>query len=230
MIRLIRPAEPAFLVRGRAKWTNRWTKCLEDGKTIKWATKAALTALRDPLVAFSNGKCASCEGMLNVTSFVEVEHYHAKTIRRELAFHWPNLFPSCGICNRVKGELDHNGSLLKPDEEDPELLLWLHPDTCALQPHPSLTPEQTERVDTTIAAYRLNRGGLCEMRFEKMREVNHWLSRVAEGLGETPQCLEEWRNFVRPTTPWKFVIRHVLTLRGQAQLAAIDRQTFLQQP
>jgi hypothetical protein len=128
----------------------------------------------------------------------------------------------------MKGELDHQGTLLKPDEEDPEPLLWLHPGTGELQPHPSLTPEQAGRVTATIEAYDLQRGALCAQRIEMMNFVSRWLSRVAAGRGESVECQKEWEYIVHPSTAWKFVIRHTLTLAGQAQLAEIDRQAFSQ--
>lgn len=208
----------------------RWTNSLKAGSKIDWATQTARMCLQAPLLEFSRGKCAFCEGVLNVTSFIEIEHYHAKTVRQDLVFHWANLFPGCGICNRLKANLDHQGTLLKPDEEDPEPLLWLHPGTGDLQPHPSLTGAQTGRVKSTIETYNLNRGALCVQRIEMMNFVNRWLSRVAGGHGESAECKEEWQYITRGTTPYKFVIRHTLTLAGQAALAEIDREIFQQQP
>jgi len=32
----------------------------------------------------TRGKFAFCEGVLNVTSFVEIEHYHAKTLGKDI--------------------------------------------------------------------------------------------------------------------------------------------------
>lgn len=229
MIRLTRPAEPSSLARNRAKWTTRWTNSLQAGIKIEWATRTARKCLQNPLLDLSRGKCAFCEGVLNVTSFIEVEHYHAKTIRQNLVFHWPNLFPCCGICNRLKADMDHQGTLLKPDEEDPEPLLWLHPGTGELQPHPSLAADQAEKVRSTIQTYNLNRGALCAQRLDIMSFVSRWLVRVAGGQAASEECREEWRYMTRPTTPWKFVIRHTLTLAGQAKLAEIDRQVFWQQ-
>ena len=230
LIRLTRPAEPDYLLRNRDKWTTRWANGLQAGIKIDWATRSARKCLQNPLLEFSRGKCAFCEGVLNVTSLIEIEHYHAKTVRQGLVFHWPNLFPCCGICNRMKADVDHQGTLLKPDEEDPEPLLWLHPGTGELQPHPSLTSAQAGRVNSTIQTYHLNRGALCIQRIEMMDFVNRWLSRVAGGLGGSAECRQEWQYITRPTTPWKFVVRHTLILAGQAPLAEIDRQIFRQQP
>lgn len=227
MIQLVRAAEPEPLTRNRGKWTTRWTTSLSLGKQIPWATQTAVRVLRDPLLAISRGKCAFCEGVLRLTSHDEIEHYHAKTIRPDLVFEWQNLFPACGICNRSKGDLDHQGRLLKPDVENPELVLWLHPDSGELQPHPALDDAHAQRVRETIAAYNLQRGTLCAERINTMRFVKRWLTRAAGEVSASAECKEEWQYLIRPSTPWKFVIRHVLTLAGETQLAEMDREAFL---
>jgi uncharacterized protein (TIGR02646 family) len=227
LIQLARPDEPAQLIKNRTKWTTRWTNSLRDGKKIEWATYRAKLALRDPLLAFCQGKCAFCEGTLNVTSFVEIEHYHAKTVRLESVFDWPNLFPTCSICNRRKADIDHQGRLLKPDLDNPELLLWLDAGTGELQPHPTLDMAQQQRVKETIAAYNLQRGALCSVRIEMVKFVNRWLTRMSGAREISELCREEWHYISHPQTPWKFVIRHVLTLAGSAHLAEIDRQAYL---
>ncbi len=230
MILLVRPAEPDSLTRNRTQWTNRWINIRETGGTANWATPAAKSALRNPLLAFSRGKCAFCEERLRVTSYMEIEHYHAKTVQPALAFEWRNLFPACRICNGTKGELDHAGLLLRLDEEDPEPLLWLDQGTGELEPHPSLAPEQARRVDETTKAYGLKRGELCARRIEMIERVNEWLASVENQVDITPASDREWKRIVDPYTPLKFVIRHVLARRGQAQLAEVDRQAFLHQP
>ncbi len=227
MIQLVRAAEPEPLTRNRDRWTTRWTTSLSLGKQIPWATPAAVRALREPLLALSREKCAFCEGVLRLTSHDEIEHYHAKTIRPELVFEWQNLFPACGMCNRSKGDLDHEGRLLKPDIDNPELLLWLHPDSGELEPHPTLDDAQAHRVQETTTAYGLQRGTLCTERINMMKFVKRWLRRAAGEVSASAECQEEWQYLIRPSTPWKFVVRHVLTLAGQTQLAEMDREAFL---
>jgi hypothetical protein len=60
-----------------------------------------------------------------------------------------------------------------------------------------------------------------------MNFVKRWLIRAAGEVNSSAECREEWNYMIRPSTPWKFVIRHVLSQSGQEQLAEIDRQTFL---
>jgi len=146
-----------------------------------------------------------------VTAVLEIEHYHAKTIRPELAFHWPNLFPSCRMCNQAKGNRDHGGSMLKPDEDDPEQFFWLNLDTGELQLRDDLTPEQRDRGAATIEILDLQRRVLREERIEKIRFVKRWLSRVQKD-GLTPECQEELQYLKSQTTPFQFVIRHIFKL------------------
>lgn len=226
MIQLVRPAEPDLLIRNRTEWTTRWIGIREAGGRANWATPAASKLLRGSLLALSRGKCAFCEEKLYVTSYMEIEHYHAKTVEPTLVFEWRNLFPACRICNGTKGEIDHAGLLLRLDEEDPEPLLWLDQGTGELQAHPTLEPEQAHRVEETIKAYGLKRGELCARRIEMMDRVTEWLASVENQADPPPAAAREWSRIVNPRTPLKFVIRHVLTTHGQDQLAEIDRQAF----
>src|SRR5579862_5891024 len=127
MIRLRRGPPPQPLVRHGAKWAARWLAIHRGEKTGDWATPKAKRLLGDELQRLTHGKCAFCESLLGVTSYLEVEHYTPKTVDPAHVFAWDNLFPVCRYCNGAKGDIDHNGMLLKPDVEDPQDLLWLNP-------------------------------------------------------------------------------------------------------
>ena len=160
-----------------------------------------------------------CESVLEVTSYVEIEHYVAKTVTPELAFEWSNLLPACRLCNNAKGEHDHRGVLLKPDAEDPEPYFWIHPDTGKLEPHPNLDEAQSNRAHETIRLCDLQRPALCTKRAEMLMRVLRWLS-GAEAIGS------EWARLCDPRIEHKLVLRHVLETRGQHQLAEFDRIRF----
>src|SRR5712692_2433423 len=87
---------PAELVRHRGEWTHRW----KDRRGTDWATPTAKRILRRHLKRLAHGKCVYCEGKLGKTTYVEIEHYTAKTVAPELAFEWTNLFPACRLCNQ----------------------------------------------------------------------------------------------------------------------------------
>jgi hypothetical protein len=167
------------------------------------------------------------ESKLELTSYLEIEHYFAKAVRPQLAFDWPNLFPVCRLCNNAKADVDHGGMLIKPDVEDPEKLLWLDPDSGKLQPSLNAEIRARVRIDRTLELCDLQRGTLCDERILTMERTIHWLERVAERHGKLESRLRiEWERLTAPTTPYKFVIRHVFTIRGEPRLASWDRSRF----
>ena len=181
----------------------------------------------DELQKLTFGKCAFCEGLLGVTAYAEVDHYLAKTVRPELTFDWTNLFPVCRWCNRAKGDINHAGMLIKPDVDDPESMLWLHPDTGELQPKTGLEDAVRRRVERTLELCELQRGPLCAKRIETMEFTIHWLERMQRlegGIGAPLR--KEWNHLIDPRTEYKFVIRHVFEIREQPRLAAKDRASF----
>lgn len=178
------------------------------------------------LRSLTHGKCAFCESVLGVTSYLEIEHYVAKTVRPNLAFNWENLFPICRLCNNAKSDTDHAGALLKPDVDDPERKFWLNPDSGKLEPHPSVDPAELPRIELTIELCNLQRGPLCTKRIETMETAIHWLERLARAENADDLLQAEWDHMTAPTTEYKFVIRHVLETHGAPELAAVDRAKF----
>jgi uncharacterized protein (TIGR02646 family) len=196
-------------------------------RTGDWATSSAKRILSEELRNLAYGKCAFCEGVLGVTTYLEIEHYIAKTVNPDLAFHWENLFPICRLCNNAKSDSDHAGSLLKPDVDDPEIVLWLNPDSGELQPKPFIDVAVGVRIERTIELCGLQRGPLCTMRIQTMQHTIRWLERIAARSRKLDKPLrEEWERMIEPTTPYKFVIRHVFETHGAPELAALDRAAF----
>ena len=128
-------------------------------------------------------KCAFCESRLELTAYLEIEHYWPKTVRPEQAFDWQNLLPICRICNNAKSDFDHEGMLIKPDVEDPERLLWLNPDTGKLEVSAAASATDRVRVERTFELCQLQRGTLCDERIGAMEAAIHWLERVADRQG-----------------------------------------------
>jgi hypothetical protein len=135
--------------------------------------------------------------------------------------------PVCRLCNNSKSDVDHAGMLLKPDTDDPESMLWLHPDSGKLEARPLLGLAVRQRVERTIELCDLQRGGLCTKRIEKMQFTIRWLERLSHRRGRLDRLLqEEWKLLTDPRTEHKFVIRHVFETRGEPRLAARDRANF----
>src|ERR1035438_2563495 len=135
---------PPQLVKYSKKWTVRFQAVLNANPPRDWATAHAKKVLRAALRELARGKCVFCESALEVTTYMEIEHYVAKTVNSDLAFEWTNLLPACRLCNNAKGEQDHKGALLKPDDEDPEPYFWIHPVLASSNP----TPGSTKRSRT----------------------------------------------------------------------------------
>ncbi len=213
MIHTPRPPEPVKVKANRAEWTNRWKKA---GPKKDWATKSAKETLRDALRPMTHGKCAFCEALLDVTSHFEIEHFIRKT-EKDLTFEWSNLFPACAKCNGEKRDLDHDGTLIKPDIDDPELFFWVHPEG-ALEPHPRLSGPDLDRARRTIAAYGLQRGALRGKRQEAWVRIGGWKRRGLDAA--------ERDDFLKPEAEFKLVLRQMLTIDGHHELAQEDRARF----
>jgi uncharacterized protein (TIGR02646 family) len=221
MIHTPRPSAPARLARKQQAWTARYLTIFAGDSGKDWATPVAKRLIREALLSMTRGKCIYCESILELTSRAHVEHYHAKTLRPEIAFDWTNLLPACEICNDSKGVTDHSGRLLKPDAEDPEPFFWIDVDSGKLEPHPSLNADSRERAEATIRLCNLQRGALCTLRIDMIKRVSRWVT--SEVLDP-----DEWNDLARPSTPYKFVIRHVLKQKGLGKLADEDRRLFTQ--
>ena len=63
--------------------------------------------ITEPLLAMSFGKCCFCETKVNEESkYMEVEHFHAKSIYPNEVVEWKNLLPICKRCNIKKSNHD----------------------------------------------------------------------------------------------------------------------------
>jgi uncharacterized protein (TIGR02646 family) len=218
--------EPTKLVSNRIKWTLRYQRILSAGMGGDWATRDAKHVLSVALRQLAHGKCAFCESPLEVSGDLEIEHYTAKTVKPELAFEWTNLLPSCRLCNRSKGNLDHGDLLLKPDVEDPEPFFWIHPDTGKLEPHPRLDLADEQRALRTIEICSLQRPALCTKRAEMLSRVGRFLEFLATTVEATSAVMDEWEFLSHPSTEYKFVVRHLLRLRGYHPLSMHDKARF----
>ncbi|MEK4196120.1 HNH endonuclease [Paenibacillus sp. FSL L8-0323] len=75
----------------------------KDSKTNVWN----LEYIKDALFDMSNGKCVFCECKLGEESkYMEVEHFHPKSLYPDEVIEWENLLPICKRCNGKK--LNHD--------------------------------------------------------------------------------------------------------------------------
>lgn len=182
--------------------------------------------LREALCGLAHGKCVYCESALEVSGYLEVDHYVAKTVAPELAFEWTNLLPACRRCNNAKGQQDHEKALLKPDAEDPEPYFWIHPDTGKLEAHPKLNQNEARRANETIRLCNLQRPALCTKRVEVLARTHRWLEHVSSAGHLSGPLRAEWEALSSPGMEYKLVVRHALDSHGQHELADFDRARF----
>lgn len=134
MIQITKKSEPQILKDHQAEWT----KTLDDLVTkygtynkIPEALKAKalepykhpdiVTALRD---SDETAHCVFCESIVDVSGYLQVEHFHPKSLYWKEAFSWKNLFVSCACCNSPKSNFDtKNLPFIHPEKDDPEKFL-----------------------------------------------------------------------------------------------------------
>jgi uncharacterized protein (TIGR02646 family) len=96
VIRLDRNFHPTCL--HPAKVANLTARHLATGDSV-WN----FDELKDALLELSHSKCAYCECELQTeATYMEVEHYVAKTLDPNIVVDWDNLLPSCKRCNGSK--------------------------------------------------------------------------------------------------------------------------------
>lgn len=100
MIRLVRPQPPAVLT---AAFVGTNTARFIADETAVWNVDEIKTALSD----MSGGKCAYCEVRLGEgATYLEVEHFFAKSHHSHRVLDWSNLLPACRRCNGKKSDWD----------------------------------------------------------------------------------------------------------------------------
>ncbi len=150
--------------------------------------------LKGHLFELFHGKCAYCESRTFHVASGDVEHYRPKKKVEEdtthpgyywLAYDKKNLLPSCELCNRARGKMNHfpvrDFRAHRPEELDDEEPLLLHPYNHNPAEHLKFIPGKdgthygtvegiTEIGKKSVEVYNLNRLKLVE---ERRREQEH---------------------------------------------------------
>lgn len=222
MVRLWRGEAP-YSAEKQQEWTDRWIRVMGDRRS-EWITKAAKTVILSPLVAMGRGKCAYCEGPLGAQTHHHIEHYVAKTVEPAQAFLWTNLLPACSVCNGFKGSQNHQGLLIKCDEEDPEVFFRIKPSSGELEPDPRLDAVGEQRALRTIEICKLQRGALCQQRLDAWQEAAQCVEALAANDARSVEFFLP--RLMRPTQVFKLAIRLAFTQKGAEALAEADRERF----
>src|SRR6266446_4706234 len=89
------------------------------GKPIFPTVWSSDKRVKTALDAWSNGKCAYCETLINADRSQQVEHFKPKSLFPSLAYDWNNYFLACNGCNGAKLDkwpetvfiFDHHGGI-----------------------------------------------------------------------------------------------------------------------
>ncbi|WP_413205537.1 retron system putative HNH endonuclease [Rhodospirillum sp. A1_3_36] len=150
-----------------------------------------------------NLRCAYCEE--EIFSREGSRHGHIEHFRRknpvcgfpQLTFSWENLFLSCdsqdhcGHFKDSKGASVYNpDSLIKPDETDPDDLLFFHSNGI-VRPREGLTGDDQNRANETINTFNLNEPAL---KGKRAKAVGSYLKRVKSDLEEIASWNEKDRQ------------------------------------
>lgn len=174
MIRLHSVPRPAKLTDDKVK---ELTERYQREQHPVWNEKF----IKDALSELSHGKCCYCEcSVSSGGSYLEIEHFHPKSLYPKEVVQWENLLPACKRCNGHKSNHD--------TKQEPVI----HPVQNTPQAHLSLKNYRlygkTPLGEKTIEVLNLNdRMRLVEKRFEigdelLMKLENLWcdLSNLAE--------------------------------------------------
>ena len=153
MIRLHPVPRPAKLTDDKVKeLTERYQR---EQKSV-WNEKF----IKDALLELSHGKCCYCECRVDSEgSYLEVEHFHPKSLYLQEVMVWENLLPACRRCNSHKSNHDtKQAPIVHPVQDIPS-------DHLSLKNYRMYG--KTQLGDQTIEVLDLNdRESLVEKRFE----------------------------------------------------------------
>lgn len=131
MIQITKNPEPQVLIDNKATWTSNLLNLVAEYGSYakipdaKKKVALALYSHKDVIDALNShdgsAKCVYCESYVRVTSYLNVEHFHPKSIYPNETFDWQNLFVGCTCCNGKKLNLDTvKEPFINPLSEDPE--------------------------------------------------------------------------------------------------------------
>ena len=93
------------------------------GKAIFPAVWRSDKRVKKTFDAWSQGKCAYCESLINASRSQQVEHFKPKSLFPSLAYDWDNYFLACNGCNGAKlDKWPEAGDYVRPDQGQPETL------------------------------------------------------------------------------------------------------------
>lgn len=84
--------------------------------------------IKEALLSMGYNKCCYCEAPLDQQGlYMQVEHYHPKSLYPDEVVDWDNLLPVCQSCNSKKRDLDTaNVPFIDPSKQNPQNLFTIN--------------------------------------------------------------------------------------------------------
>ena len=131
MIRIQKGEEPKILSDNKVQWTDNLMALVRQyGSYSQIPLKeknAAISHYNHEDISNAlkgnsgKAKCVYCESYPEITGYINIEHYHPKSLYPEETFCWDNLYIGCTKCNNPKDNFDtKNEPFIHPVDEDPE--------------------------------------------------------------------------------------------------------------
>ncbi len=161
---------------------------------------------KSALVKASFEKCMYCEEKILSSQFGDVEHIKPKSRFKNLEFDWKNLGLICSKCNNAKSDkYDEQTPFINPYDEDPEDYI-IATGTLLAQRRGS------ERGELTISEIELNRGGLIEKRYEKIKNIGKTIDKCFRTQNETlkKNALEDLKKEASEDKEYSLCVKYLL--------------------
>nr|WP_316643257.1 retron Ec78 anti-phage system effector HNH endonuclease PtuB [uncultured Roseateles sp.] len=206
MRQLTRGPAPLCLT-GFRHGAQNWSDVTPEQKAEIWQSLGAMQGKR----------CAYCEADIS-ESDRHIEHFVQKGRVPAQTFSWHNLFgscnreDSCGKHKDAKGRPYADHELIKPDIEDPELLLVFEPHG-AVRPRKGLGAAAARRATETMRVFNLD-GVLKAIRRSELMGYLQTAEEIAEFFEVDPVLGQQFLAQELHATehlPFATAIKHVLT-------------------
>ncbi|MFS0783238.1 HNH endonuclease [Bacillus sp. 1P06AnD] len=194
MIPLTRPPKPSQLTDETIiELTERFKA---DKKKSVWKVPYITEALYE----MSNNKCAYCECYIGVEGkYMQVEHYHPKSLYEDEVVNWDNLLPSCNRCNIAKSNHDTKlYPLVNPSIDTPNL----HLEFCTEKFRIIGIDDKGKLTEKLI--------GLNDYKAGRGHAVTRFL--IIQALIDE---IEEFKNMLMKYSPQKYSIEEKIELRNK---------------
>lgn len=164
--------EPNFLRKGKA-WKINY-ELNNDSKKFDWGThryESNADHIAKSLGIISKYHCFYCDIKRVMKGVVEpeIDHFCPKTIRPIKAYYFPNLFLTCGSCNRYKRSLYHRKYLLKFDDENYKFddYYFIDYNKGYIKVRPDIVHDDQLKARYTLMVLGINKGARPSARLEE---------------------------------------------------------------